>query len=551
MRLDSGAFRLQNLILGHAARARPVMSPSCAAFIAPAICPGPPRATKRHCIPTRSSRLIPTCGPEASHSSSFRQAIVTNSPVMLPAMALPGSPSMPAVMTALGLMTSNAACTQSEDSWLSGVGPGTNPARKIRSMVSSLRHPKNLVCLSGFSPIHASSVSDSSESIAPESSSWRGTSIPGGAGVSVGPGVGVLAGVAVGAAVGLSVGASVGTGISVGVVVAVGAGVEVGAWVSGAGVGSEQAVNIARVNRMMRVAWGNNFSTGSFLFLMGSSVHSTCRHLNHFGESAQVPTASPCAPEPSGAKLGLCRTQRLAGRITGAVPSVVLLEFTMRWTIFLIAIVLVSTGCSGRAPAESPVPTPTVALPPPTMDLLALSPARVQEWAGQFFDCVQDDDDIGSGFRKGVESKTESADTGPDLKQFLGEGFFEDRDAFVGLLVQGAERGPERVALMSVLLGVMLDLCATDDPLPIEALDIDDAEIELLLGQFHDCLGSDRELRESFLAQGNGEVASRYLEYLLSEKDWYVGLMYAHTVQDAAAARRLKALQDRVPDICP
>ena len=137
------------------------------------------------------------------------------------------------------------------------------------------------------------------------------------------------------------------------------------------------------------------------------------------------------------------------------------------------------------------------------------------------------------------------------MKQFLGEGFLEDRDAFVGLLVQGAERGPERVALMSVLLGVTLGLCATDDPLPIEALDIDDAEIELLLGQFHDCLESDQELRASFLAQGNGEGASRYLEYILSEKEWYVGLMYTHTVLDAAAARRLKALQERVLDICP
>ena len=49
----------------------------------------------------------------------------------------------------------------------------------------------------------------------------------------------------------------------------------------------------------------------------------------------------------------------------------------MRRTIVLIALVLVSTGCWGRAPAESPVPTPTVALPPPTIDLLSLSPARV------------------------------------------------------------------------------------------------------------------------------------------------------------------------------
>ena len=114
-----------------------------------------------------------------------------------------------------------------------------------------------------------------------------------------------------------------------------------------------------------------------------------------------------------------------------------------------------------------------------------------------------------------MESRVESGDVGPDLKQFIGEGFFEDRDVFVGVLVKEVEQDQEKVALMSVLLGAMLDLCATDDPLPIEALDIDDAEIELLLGQFHDCLGSDRELRASFLAQGNGEVASGYLEYLL------------------------------------
>ena len=104
---------------------------------------------------------------------------------------------------------------------------------------------------------------------------------------------------------------------------------------------------------------------------------------------------------------------------------------------------------------------------------------------------------------------------------------------------------------MSVLMGAMLDLCATDEPLPIEALGIYDAEIELLLSQFHDCLQSDRDLRVSFMAEGNGEVASRYLEYHLSEKYWYVGLMYIHTVQGAAAARRLKALQERGPDICP
>ena len=150
-----------------------VTSPSWAAVITPAICPGPPKAAKRHCIPTRSSGPIPTCGAEVSHSSSFRHAIVTNSPVMPPAMALAGSPSMSAVMTAFGSMTSNAARTQSEVSWLNGPGPGTNPARKILARVSSLRHPMSLACssrdvglcpvsdrfrVSGSSPMHASSA---------------------------------------------------------------------------------------------------------------------------------------------------------------------------------------------------------------------------------------------------------------------------------------------------------------------------------------------------------------------------------------------------------
>ena len=104
---------------------------------------------------------------------------------------------------------------------------------------------------------------------------WSGLSV--GASVEVG----VLVGVALGVAVGLSVGASVETGTSVDVGVAVGVGVEVGAWVSGAGVGSEQAVKVASVTRRVMVAVRNSFSTGSFLFFLsrgsGFVFHSTCR----------------------------------------------------------------------------------------------------------------------------------------------------------------------------------------------------------------------------------------------------------------------------------
>ena len=183
-------------------------------------------------------------------------------------MALLGSPSIPAVMTALGSMTSKAARTQSEVFSLSGAGPGTNPARKIRAKVSSSRHPMYLVCFSGFSPIHSFSASDSSENIAPDSSGWRGATLPTGAGVFVGAGIGELVGVAVGAAVGLSVGGSVGTGVSVWI----GAGVAAGVRVSGAGVGPEHDARVARSTRTMSVAGKNGFSTGSSLFLRG--IHS-------------------------------------------------------------------------------------------------------------------------------------------------------------------------------------------------------------------------------------------------------------------------------------
>ena len=117
-------------------------------------------------------------------------------------------------------------------------------------------------------------------------------------------GVGELAGVALGAAVGLSVGVSVETGASVDAGAAtlddtcVGVGTS-----SGAGVVSEQAVRVARAIMRVMVAVRNSFSTGSFLFLVGSSIHSTCRHLIPPGASALVPSASPCAPDPSWAKL--------------------------------------------------------------------------------------------------------------------------------------------------------------------------------------------------------------------------------------------------------
>ena len=147
----------------------------------------------RHCIRSRSSGPIPTCEAVASHSWSVRQAIVTENAAMLPAMALPGSPSRPAVMTSLRSIASNAARTQSEVSWLSGSGPGTNPARKILARVSSSRHRMNSACSSrdaepgpardrasfpGSSPIHDSSASDSSESNAEESQCLEGSEYP-------------------------------------------------------------------------------------------------------------------------------------------------------------------------------------------------------------------------------------------------------------------------------------------------------------------------------------------------------------------------------------
>ena len=103
------------------------------------------------------------------------------------------------------------------------------------------------------------------------SSAWRGAGTLRDTGFAVGSGVGGLVGVALGAAVGLSACDSVGTGVAVafgvGVGAAVGPGVEVGVWVSGAGVGPEQAASVARNTRMMKVAWRNGFSTWSFLFL--------------------------------------------------------------------------------------------------------------------------------------------------------------------------------------------------------------------------------------------------------------------------------------------
>ena len=282
------------------AQAMSVKSPSPADIIASAISPGPPSASMRHTIPARSCGPIPTCGAVASHSWSFRHAIVTKSAAMFPAMALPGSPSIPAVMTVLRSMTSNAARTQPEDSWLRGPGPGTNPARRILARVSSSRHLMNSAwssrdaglapasdraSFSASSPIHASSVSDSSESIW-VSCSPRGASIPG-AGVAVGSRVGVLAGDAVGAALGLGVavgvnrGAAVGSGVRPSGLGAANGVAAVGG--AGAGVGSEQPASVARAIRMNMVARRGGLITGDFLSFSsrgsGFAFHSTCRLL--------------------------------------------------------------------------------------------------------------------------------------------------------------------------------------------------------------------------------------------------------------------------------
>ena len=109
-----------------AALAMLVRSPSCAASIACAIFPGPPRVSNRHCWSARSCGSISIIGGARFHSSSVRHAVVTVATAVLAAVALPAlsaSSSMPAVMTSWGSTTANAARTQSDVSRLIGSGP--------------------------------------------------------------------------------------------------------------------------------------------------------------------------------------------------------------------------------------------------------------------------------------------------------------------------------------------------------------------------------------------------------------------------------------------
>ena len=100
----------------------PTSSAAIASVVAAAISLGPPKAAMTHTIPSRSPGPIPSWGAASAHSSSFRQATDTENAAMLPAMAVCGSPSSPAVITALGSMTSSAARTQEDVSTLSGTG---------------------------------------------------------------------------------------------------------------------------------------------------------------------------------------------------------------------------------------------------------------------------------------------------------------------------------------------------------------------------------------------------------------------------------------------
>ena len=187
---------------------------------------------------------------------------------MLSAMALPGSMSIPAVMTSLGSVTSNAAQKQSEVISLSGSEPCTNTLRKILASVSSLRHPISLACSSwdagpgpvsarasssGPSPMQASSASDRADCSTLESRSRRATSLPSGVGVFAGSETLELAAVAAGAVVGFSdsIAAAVGTGMGVGV--------------RASGVGAEQATRFARSTRMVVVVGMRIFRAGGFL----------------------------------------------------------------------------------------------------------------------------------------------------------------------------------------------------------------------------------------------------------------------------------------------
>ena len=227
--------------------ARTVKSSSFAAFIAAAISLGPPSSSRTHCIPSRSPGAIPNLGAAASHSSSFRQARVTENPAMLPAIAAPGFPSIPAVITARGSISLNADRTQMDVSTLRGPESPTNSARKTLARVSSSKHPISLACpslpavpgaprarirfaASSASCRQARSDSESWDRAASGSCSTRGEIIFEGACDGVGGCVGVGAGV--GVALGVAVCSRVAVGSGVAATVGCGSGVSDGATVA-------------------------------------------------------------------------------------------------------------------------------------------------------------------------------------------------------------------------------------------------------------------------------------------------------------------------------
>lgn len=173
--------------------------------------------------------------------------------VMLPAIAAAGSPSRPAVMTALGSISLNAARMQVEVSRLRGPESGTNPARKALATVSSSRHFISSACsslgepglagdqasLAGSPPMQASSSADSAEATALASWSERGAITPDGGWVGAVVAVSSVAGGSVGVA----------AGAAVGVVACVAAGAVVVVTVSVVGAGPEQAVVTAMTVR--------------------------------------------------------------------------------------------------------------------------------------------------------------------------------------------------------------------------------------------------------------------------------------------------------------
>ena len=188
---------------------------------------------------------------------------------------------------------------------------------------------------------------------------------------------------------------------------------------------------------------------------------------------------------------------------------------------------------------RSAVPTPTpvvITVFAPTPEPYVAAPGSMEHGIDELYRCLQESEELRSFMLVGMEQEGWSGEFADDQLSIL----LDDQDSFTELALDGAAEDSVLASALSLMGEMAGELCGLEDapPVPVfgDDLEMSDAEVEALLGEFFDCYHSDPEaqafIKSIFVEGPKGHL----FEPMMNDRDLFLEPLLAYMLQDPDGA---------------